>query len=97
MPKEGATPAEKRAAALGRAGNTVPNMPRLEYGTSVASTFANQRVWSSDERRVYKMPAVRMTADLGDQIATFGNAHNMTLSEAVRALLRMGLEHQHCP
>jgi hypothetical protein len=90
--RPGPTAEEKRAAARRR----VSDESRLaEYGQPVGATlFSSGRTSSRSvgRSRTHTLGPIRITAELAEQIADYGNALGLNQSDTVRRLLRDALE-----
>ena len=90
---------EKREAARRRAGRRgiarVGESAVPDYGTPVGATLFEsgpRAPRSTGEGRTHTLGPIRVTAELAERLAAFGNEHGLNQSDTVRELLARALE-----
>jgi len=85
-----------RSAAEARKANA-QSEPR--YGTPATSYFAKsvRGTRGAQEGRDHTLPPIRCTASFAQAVADFGNTHQLNISDSVRSLIEIGLEHREDP
>jgi hypothetical protein len=86
------TKAERQAAALSRVGSAPIERPVVPSTPSAASYFSTSRGTAAPQvRHTHVLPQTRVPEDLARDVAIYGNRHELSYSETVRVLLRLGL------
>lgn len=88
------TPDDLREAAEARKANA-QSEPRT--GKSATSYFTSPSVRSASKGRDHTLPPIRCTEDFAQAVADFGNANQLNLSDSVRSLVELGLQHSEDP
>lgn len=97
------TPEEKREAAQRRAGQRPTGNVRrqrtaedLDYGKPVGATLFDSGPSSpraTNVGRNHTLGPIRVTEDLAERLAAYGNEHGLNQSDTVRELLARALSH----
>jgi hypothetical protein len=83
--------AELQAAALSRIGRTSVGGVEAPPSASAAAYFSTARGPAPHARHTHVLPQTRVPEDLARDLAIYGNDHNLSYSETIRVLLRLGL------
>jgi hypothetical protein len=94
------TPAEKREAARRRAGKrgitNTGDLASSDYGQPVGATLFEsgpRTPRSTGEARTHTLGPIRLTLDLAERLAAYGNERSLNQSDTVRELLARALGH----